>query len=299
MRIAFFGLPLAALLLQRDGHTIVHASICRSEALGLRRLRRSGVPIEVKPNATSLVPRLRSLAPDLVVSWFWTRRLPEEIRSLGPRGAIGVHPSLLPRHRGPDPYFWAIDAGDAQTGVTAHRLDGGYDTGPILAQRTVTIDAEWTAWTLARRLDRPSLGLLRDVVGRLARGEALEERVQDEANATLAPEPSEDELALRWALPAERIVRRVRAASPWPGAFTQIGDEPVAITRATVVDAPRALVPGEAAVVGGLGVVRASDGGVGLLQGRLERDSQPLDAPAFAALIRQAQSPLSPGAPLA
>jgi methionyl-tRNA formyltransferase len=298
LRVAFFGLPLAALLLQRDGHTIVHAAISRADGLGLRRLRRTGVPVRVQPDAASLASKLRALEPDLVVSWFWTRRLPVDVLGLAPKGAVGVHPSLLPRHRGPDPYFWTIDAGDAVTGVTAHRLDEAYDTGPILGQRSLTVDPAWSAWTLARRLDRPSLSLLREIVGRIGRGETLEEHPQDETAATLAPEPLEEDLALVWDQPAARVVRRVRAASPWPGAFTEIGDVPVAVTRAEVVRAPRALEPGEAAIVDGVGVVRASDGGVALLEGRLEEDERPLDTEGFAALIRRAQSGLCPAVSL-
>ena len=69
------------------------------------------------------------------------------VLEVAPLGAIGVHPSLLPRHRGPDPYFWAIESGDLETGVTAHRLEEEYDTGAILAQRRLAIDASWNSWT--------------------------------------------------------------------------------------------------------------------------------------------------------
>src|SRR3954468_19887327 len=90
-----------------------------------------------------------------------------------PRGGIGVHPSLLPRHRGPDPTYWAIASGDEVTGVTVHRIEADYDTGAILAQEPLRIDPAWNAWNLARALDRPSLRLLRATVARFARGEAV------------------------------------------------------------------------------------------------------------------------------
>ncbi len=128
----------------------------------MRRLKRllAGRPVELKPdvNARRTIELVRAAAPELIVSWFWTTKLPEKLIALAP--AFGVHPSLLPRHRGPDPYFWAIDCGDAVTGVTAHRIAGEYDTGAILAQRELGIDPAWSAWTLARKLDRPSLALL-------------------------------------------------------------------------------------------------------------------------------------------
>ena len=226
MRIAFVGLPLAALLLRHDGHEIVWAGICRKDAIGTRRLIRAigRENVAMVPDLTRVVKDVEARAPDLVVSWFWTRKVPAELRAVAPLGAIGVHPSLLPRHRGPDPYFWAIDAGDAVTGVTAHLLDDEYDTGALLAKRELAIDPRWNAWTLAKKLDRPSLALLRDTVAAYARGGPPRPIAQDEASATEAPQPTDDDLELRWTDDdAAHIERRVRAASPWPGAFTEIG----------------------------------------------------------------------------
>ncbi len=288
-RIAFVGLPLAALLLARDGHEIVWAGICRRGAIGTRRLvRRIGREnVAIVPDLARSADVIRAKKPDLVVSWFWTKNVPRSVRSAAPLGAIGVHPSLLPRHRGPDPYFWAIDAGDAITGVTAHVLEDDYDTGAILAQKALRIDPAWNAWTLAKKLDRPSLALLREVVRALP-----PPKPQDESLATPAPQPSDEELELRWSLPAERIARRVRAASPWPGAFTSIGEETVVLTRVRPTTSfPRALAPGEAAVRDdGIAVVRCADGAVELLHGRLENDDdeQELDAAALASRVRSA-----------
>ena len=239
---------------------------------------------------------MRAERVDLIVSWFWTTRIPASVLDLAPLGSVGVHPSLLPRHRGPDPYFWAIECGDATTGVTAHRLAETYDTGAILAQRTLAIDASWNAWILARRLDRPSLALLREVVARIAAGTPPPERPQDERLATSAPEPRDALLALSWDEPADAIVRRIRAASPWPGAFMSLGDAVVTVTRAATTDElPRALEPGEAVVrADGVAVVRAQDRGVLLLEGR-DEDEEPLDAAGLARLVAGASVPFSEG----
>jgi methionyl-tRNA formyltransferase len=290
LRVLYFGMPLGALLLEQDGHDLVYAGISREGALGLRRLRRRlGDRVRVRPEPSSPVAlaRLAALEPDLVVSWFWTKRLPREVLGLGRLGAIGVHPSLLPRHRGPDPYFWAIDAGDAETGVTAHLLDERYDTGAVLAARALRVDPSWDAWTLAKKLDRPSLALLREVVAAYARGEPPTPQTQDESRATEAPAPTEDMLEIRWSDPAEAIARRIRAAAPWPGAFTEIGGETVVIVRARPTrDFPRALEPGEGAVrADGVGVVRAGDEALELLSGRREADEAELDGAALAELI--------------
>jgi methionyl-tRNA formyltransferase len=192
LKIAYFGLPLGALLLLRDGHTLSPIVLSPIDAPGRRRLRRvepglldaQGVEDQdLKAFDAGVTELLRAERSDLLVSWFWTRKLPRRWLELPPRGAIGVHPSLLPRHRGPNPFYACIDAGDEQTGVTVHRLDEEYDTGRILGALSIPVGMR-DAWQLARALDRPSLALLRETVARLARSETVEERAQDERLAT-------------------------------------------------------------------------------------------------------------------
>jgi methionyl-tRNA formyltransferase len=291
VRVAFLGLPLAALLLARDGHEVVFAGVLPER--GLRRLRRliGRARVHEGPELTSgsTVAHLRSARPELIVSWFWPRLIPARVLELAP--AIGVHPSLLPRHRGPDPYFWAIDAGDEVTGVTAHILESEYDTGAILGQQTLRIDPAWNAWQLAKALDRPSLRLLRETAGAYAAQRPPPPVPQDASKATAAPRPGEDELALRWSWPAETIERRIRAAAPWPGAWTEIGDELVVVVRArATTDWPRTLRVGEAAVRrDGVAVVRAGADAVELLGGRAEDDDTPLSARDLALVVTRAQ----------
>jgi methionyl-tRNA formyltransferase len=292
VRIAFFGLPIAALLLDRDGHDLAWCGIARRHAVGARRLvRRLGADrVSLGPNAddSEVLRQLRAARPELIVSWFWTKKIPSPILGLAP--SFGVHPSLLPRHRGPDPYFWAIDSGDERTGVTAHALGAEYDTGAILAQRLLRIDPCWNAWQLARALDRPSLALLRDVTRAFAEGRAPPPHPQDDRLATAAPQPSDDELSIRWSWSAGRIERRVRAAAPWPGAWTQIGDHIVTLERVRPTsDFPRALAPGEAAVrPDGVAVVRAGDAALELVSGR-DDDDGVLRARDLAEVVRSAQ----------
>jgi len=233
-----------------------------------------------------VVARVRASKPELLVSWFWTKRIPKAVLAMAPLGAIGIHPSLLPRHRGPDPYFWAIDSGDATTGVTAHRLDEAYDTGKILAQRELAIDPKWSGWTLAKKMDRPSLALLRQIVNDFAAGKIPNGVVQDATLATEAPSPTDDDLELSFHWPAEKVARRVRAASPWPGAFFDLGSETLTLTEAEVTrEFPIALEPGEAALVGAHVVVRAADFAIRLISARVDDgdDEVTLDAKAIAA----------------
>lgn len=293
MRIAFFGLPIAALLLGDDGHDIVFCGISHRGALGVRRLiLRLGAeraPVAPDPNDGNVFRQLRAARPELVVSWFWPKRIPRPVLDLAP--SVGVHPSLLPRHRGADPYFWTLDSGDELTGVTAHLLEEQYDTGAILSQRKIDIDSAWDAWQLARALDRPSLALLREVTHAFAAGKPPPARAQDERFATEAPQPSEEDLSLRWAWSADRIARRVRAAAPWPGAWTQIGDHIVTLERVRPTrDFPRALLPGEAAVrPDGIAVVRAGDAALELLGGRGEDEAALLQSD-LAVLVERART---------
>jgi methionyl-tRNA formyltransferase len=202
---------------------------------------------ELNPQIEHALARSR---PDLIVSWFWTRLLPAAWLSAAAQGGIGVHPSLLPRHRGPNPYFWSIDSGDREAGVTLHTLAPEYDTGAILLQRAIPV-GERNSWQLARALDRPSLVLLREGVGRFARTQPPMPIEQDEQAATWAPEPTGRELGVDWTWPTVRVLRRIRAISPVPGLAVEVGGLRFFVTHAKPAsDFVRALEPGEAAITG-------------------------------------------------
>jgi methionyl-tRNA formyltransferase len=269
MKIAFFGLPLGAYLLGLDGHDLRLIVLAPIAAPGERRVRRLTGPGRVVGAAelgdaleAEVERRLPACGAEIIVSWYWTRRIPERWLAQVPRGGIGVHPSLLPRHRGPDPFFWAIDAGDSLTGVTVHRLVERYDAGEILDQASLRI-GDRDAWQLARALDRPSLARLRHVLGRLGRGEPLSGVHQDESARTLAPEPSGAELRVDWRWPTDRVLRRVRALAPVPGLALEVAGVPLFVTRAGATTRfPAALLPGEAAWNASGLVIRTGDGAI-------------------------------------
>lgn len=274
MTIGYFGLPLGAYLLMRDGHRLDPCVLSPLEAPGRRRVARQVAPDSlidalVAPRATlelQIEAALARARPDLIVSWFWTRLLPAAWLNAAPLGGIGVHPSLLPRHRGPNPYFWNIDSGEAEAGVTLHTLAPEYDTGAILLQRAIPV-GERNSWQLARALDRPSLSLLREGVGRFARSHPPNPTAQDEQAATWAPEPTGRDRFVDWAWPTNRVLRRIRALSPVPGLAMEVGELCFFVTRAKpATDFVQALEPGEAAVMGvpGTLVVRTGDGAVAI-----------------------------------
>ncbi len=287
MRFLYFGLPLGADVLRRAGFVPQIASFGHRMP-GLRRARARLAPIVVpramdapsiaterplllfKPDLSDrgVLETLASARPDVILSWFWPTQIPQSVLSLAPRGAFGVHPSLLPRHRGPDPYFHAIRSGDAESGVTLHHLEVAYDTGRIVAQRRVPIAETDDAWRLARKLDRPSLALLLECAERLSRGESLDGMEQDDSLATEAPQPSEEDLCIDWDATATDVARLVRAAAPAPMVSTLLGDEMVFVRRAIVYggDVPNVLDPGDAWRVPEGIVVVCGEGAVLLLE---------------------------------
>lgn len=275
MRLLYLGLPLGAEMLRRHGHVPVALGIGHLAAPGRRRLRRifDRSLILGKPDLSSpdVLRALESSAPDAILSWFWPRKIPTSVLALAPGAAFGVHPSLLPRHRGPDPFFHAIRQGDTTTGVTLHRLEAEFDTGDIIDTRTLTIGDD-DAWRLAKRLDRLSIELLVSVADRLARRDAIVGRRQDPALATEAPRPSDEDLAIDWELEAEEVMRIIRAGSPRPGASASLGDELVIVMRARpyVGRLPSGLEPGDAVRSEDGVVVRCGQGAV--LLTRIERE---------------------------
>ncbi|MDP3278061.1 MAG: formyltransferase family protein [Deltaproteobacteria bacterium] len=289
--ILYMGLPLGALALLHDGHDVRVACISRVQSPGMRRLRRQmldrGALVLGRPDLSdpAILDLLRGERAALLVSWFWTRKIPPEALSSA-RRAFGVHPSLLPKYRGPDPFFWAIAAGEKDTGVTAHVLTPQYDEGSILAQRRVPIPKECNAWDLARALDRPSLAMMREVAGRYARGENIPEIPQDNERASEAPSPSDEDCELVWDWPVEDVLSRIRAASPDPGAYTGYNDQTIVILRAEPCrNVPLALEPGDVVSTDEGVIVRAADGGVLLLEARHEDHESSVKGMAIASLF--------------
>ena len=160
------------------------------------------------------VETLRELRPEILVVVAYGQIIPAAVLAIPPRGAVNVHASLLPRHRGAAPIARAILDGDAETGVTIMRMDEQLDHGPVLAARATEIGAHEDAVQLTARLAEMGAGLL---VETLARIDELRPAQQDHAAATSAPRLRKEDGELDWSLDAVEIDRRVRGLQPWPG----------------------------------------------------------------------------------
>lgn len=186
--------------------------------------------------------QLAAAAPRAIVVAAYARMLPAQVLDLPPLGCVNVHPSLLPRHRGPAPIQGALLAGDAVTGTSIIRLVEQMDAGPILAQATLPITDEDDAESLEPRLAAQGASLLVDTLPRLETSAALP-REQDESAATYTRLLTKDDGRLDWTCPAADLARQIRACAGWPGAFTEWRGQPLKVLRATVVDAPSEPLP--------------------------------------------------------
>ena len=165
------------------------------------------------------VAALAALRPDAAVVAAYGKFLPNAVLAVFPKGALNLHPSLLPRWRGASPIPAAILAGDAETGVTVMLVDEGMDSGPVLAQDREAIRDTDTGETLSERLAACGAALTAATLDHWLAGE-LEPATQDESAATFTKRLTREDGRIDWTQGAERIARQVRAYRPWPGSFT-------------------------------------------------------------------------------
>jgi methionyl-tRNA formyltransferase len=248
-RLVFMGTPrFGQMILQAlIGHYEIAAVVTQPDrkAGRGRRIRVSpvkslaeahGLPI-LQPQRVcepQVLQQLHELAPRVMVVAAYGQILPLSILSVAEHGAINVHASLLPRHRGGAPIPAAIVAGDGQTGVTIMLMDEGLDTGPILSQDVLDILPEDTTASLTEKLGHLGGQLLLDTLPQWMAG-GITPRQQDDTRATYARLLRREDGRIDWAECAEEIARRVRAYYPWPGAFALWRDREVKLLRAHAI----------------------------------------------------------------
>jgi methionyl-tRNA formyltransferase len=219
------------------------------------------------------VEGLAALKPDVIVVAAFGQILPQSVLDIPGFGCLNIHPSLLPTYRGASPIPAAILAGDKDTGVTIMLMDAGMDTGPILSQIVVGIEAEDTTASLTIKLARAGAGLLVETLP-LWFDRYLTPQPQDEGRASYTTPITKEDGAIDWRLSANEIWRRVRAFYPWPGCYTRWQGKLLRIHEAVPLHKKGITVPGrvialasrQPAVVG----VETGDGILGLLSVQLE-----------------------------
>jgi methionyl-tRNA formyltransferase len=159
---------------------------------------------------------LASFRPDVACVACFTRRIPPAILRLPRLGFLNLHPSLLPAYRGPTPLFWQLRDG-APTGVTAHYLDEGLDTGDIAAQTAVPLPDGVAGPDADRLLTEAGLGLLRLVLGQLAVDDV---RRRPQSGGSYQGLPQEADFALSTVWPARRAFNFMRGTADWGRSYT-------------------------------------------------------------------------------
>ncbi len=255
LRLAFMGTPDFALpslrALAAAGHEIAAVYSRAPRPAGRSRAARPSpvhayaaaqgwavrTPVSLKEPAEREAFAGLEVAAAVVVAYGLL--LPAPILAAPRLGCLNVHASLLPRWRGAAPIQRAILAGDRESGVTIMKMDEGLDTGPCLSRRAVPIGARTTAAELHDRLAALGAAMIVETLEGLAAGR-LTPRPQADDGVTYAPKLSREEGRLDWRRPAAELDLRVRAFTPWPGAFFEVGGERIKVLAAEAVQGPEA-----------------------------------------------------------
>ena len=278
LRVVFMGTPAFAVptldTLLRRGHDVVGVFTQPDRPAGRgRRLRPSPVkafaeqhelPV-FQPASLRNDPEARAeiagLKPDAIVVAAYGLFLPRVVLETPRYGCLNIHPSLLPKYRGPSPVISAILEGEETSGVTIMLLDEGMDTGPILAQESVAIGSEETADELTGRLFEMGSDLLAQTLEEWVSGE-ITPSSQNDAEVTITRLLKRKDGLLDWSESASAIERRIRAFTPWPGTFTSWNGRTLKVLSGIAVSKDRGADPGTVLECEGGRVVVATGSGV-------------------------------------
>lgn len=249
-RILFFGnerlatgvhssVPTLRALLD-EGYEVPAIVIAQNQMSKSRRARQlevsevaqeHNIPLLSPADLAAAGNQLAGFGAEAAVLIAYGKIVPAGILDLFPKGIINVHPSLLPRHRGPSPIESAIVDGDNETGVSLMRLAAEMDTGPVYAQQTIALSGKETKQELADRLSALGAELVMEYLPKVLDGSA-EPLPQPETDATYDHLITKAAGQIDWAKPAVRLEREVRAYAGWPRSRTRLGSTDAVITAA-------------------------------------------------------------------
>lgn len=250
LKIVFMGTPDFAVAsldaLEKSDHEIVGVITAPDKPAGRgKKLRQSAVKVFAQQNElTTLQPtnlkdedfhkELASLGADLFVVVAF-RMLPEAVWAMPPKGTINLHGSLLPDYRGAAPINWAVMNGDAETGVTTFFIEKEIDTGNVIAQETMSIGPNETAGEIHDRMMHLGAETLVKTVDLIA-GDLAEAIPQMEMDGEMrkAPKIFKADCEIDWSQPARTVHNHIRGLSPYPTAWTTIGDKTMKVFRGKI-----------------------------------------------------------------
>jgi len=178
-----------------------------------------GIPVLQPGKIQNTKYEIQNTKPDLIIVAAYGQILPKEILEIPKNGSLNVHPSLLPKYRGPTPIQTAILNGDKKTGVTIILMDEKIDHGPIINQRALEIEKNETATTLQNKLAEFGASLLLETIQKWQKG-MLKTYPQDETKATYTKILTREDGRINWKKTAQALEKEVRAYTLWPESFT-------------------------------------------------------------------------------
>lgn len=232
-------------------------------------------------NSADALSGLLAQPLDVLVVAAYGLILPQHVLDWPRSGCLNIHASRLPRWRGAAPIQRAIEAGDPDSGVTIMQMDGGLDTGPIVAVRSVAIEPRETAGTLHDKLARTGAAAIVEALGRLQREDVLASSPQPPDGATYANKIGRADARIDWERDASAIDRKVRALDPAPGAITALDAVPLKVWRAEPAGGESGAPPGTVLSSGDSLVVACGRGVLRILELQ-PAGGKRMDARAFA-----------------
>jgi len=194
--------------------------------------------------------------PDLFVVASFGLIIPKRVLDIPSIGPINIHPSLLPKYRGPSPIQWALWNGDVETGITFIRMNEKMDAGNILYQEPMVVDQADNVITLSERLSKRSAEILSGFLREIALNGLGEGVPQDHAQATFTPILTKEMGKIDWTKGAKEILQQVRALIAWPTAYTFLDGLLLKIFEGVVKDD----IPGADAVAPGTVLTSSKEG---------------------------------------
>ena len=171
-------------------------------------------------NTKESIEIIKSLAPDIIFSFYYRNLICEEILNVAKLGAFNMHGSLLPKYRGRCPINWVLVKGEKESGVTLHKMVKSADAGDIVAQKKIKINFKDDAYTLSRKISKQAAKLLNKILPKLKKNK-IKFIPQNEAEATYFGGRKPEDGKINWEKSAQDIYNLIRAvAYPFPGAFT-------------------------------------------------------------------------------
>jgi methionyl-tRNA formyltransferase len=229
--------------------------------------RRLKVPVfEIDSFKDPAAQGLAALKPDLLVVVSFGLLIPRWFLDVPTIGAINVHPSLLPKYRGPAPIQWAVRNGEPETGITIIKMSERMDAGDILYQERFSIGAGEDAKGLSERLSERTARILPDFLKEIENGGLPEGMIQQEENATYTPMITREMGLISWSADASDIVRQVKALVAWPTAYTFLDGKMVKLFAADVGHRSEQAEPGVVLEILPDGLLVAALGGSVLLK---------------------------------